>query len=59
MFRDNVLIGPLIALFETDAPIILNAKQLKNFEKKERSSAYVPELGSGNPKDFCKKSESV
>ena len=56
MFRDNVLRGPLIALFETDAPIILNANQLKNFVKKERSNAYVPEWGSGNPKDFCKKS---
>ena len=30
LLRDNVLRGPLIALFETETPIILNKKQLKN-----------------------------
>ena len=36
LLRDNVLRGPLIALYETETPIILNAKQLKNQKKKER-----------------------
>jgi hypothetical protein len=31
-----VLCGPLIDLFETDQPIILNNKQLRNQKKKDR-----------------------
>jgi len=33
LLRDNVLRGPLIALYETETPIILNSKQLKNQKK--------------------------
>lgn len=33
---EHVLTGPLIDLFETNTPIILNKKQLKNQKKKDR-----------------------
>ena len=33
---EHVLCGPLIEFFETDQPIILNSKQLKNQKKKDR-----------------------
>ena len=36
MLYQNVLCGPLIDLFESTTPIILNKKQLKNQKKKER-----------------------
>ena len=36
LLYQNVLNGPLIELFETEAPIILNSKQLKNQKKKDR-----------------------
>ena len=36
LLYENVLCGPLIELFETDEPIILNNKQLRNLKKKER-----------------------
>ena len=36
LLYQNVLCGPLIDLYETDKPIILNNKQLKNQKKKDR-----------------------
>lgn len=36
LLYENVLKGPLIELFESTTPIILNSKQLKNQKKKER-----------------------
>ena len=36
LLYEHVLTGPLIDLFETDQPIILNKNQLKNQKKKER-----------------------
>lgn len=36
LLYENVLKGPLIELFESNTPIILNSKQLKNQKKKER-----------------------
>ena len=36
MLFENVLDSPLIELFETETPIILNNKQLRNQKKKER-----------------------
>ena len=36
LLYEHVLCGPLIDLFETNTPIILNSKQLKNQKKKDR-----------------------
>ena len=36
LLYEHVLCGPLIDMFETSSPIILNSKQLKNQKKKER-----------------------
>jgi serine/threonine-protein kinase SRPK3 len=51
MLRDNVLRGPLIALFETDAPIILNAKQLKNQKKKDRKKKKRAATATGEEEE--------
>ena len=36
LLYSHVLNSPLIDMFETDQPIILNSKQLKNQKKKDR-----------------------
>jgi hypothetical protein len=55
LLYQNVLCGPLIDLFETDQPIILNSKQLKNQKKKERKKKKKLEARLGemaeNPQD--------
>ena len=43
LLYENVLKGPLIDLFESTTPIILNAKQLKNQKKKDRKKKKLLE----------------
>jgi len=45
LLYENVLNTPLIELFETDSPIILNNKQLKNQKKKERKKKKKQDEG--------------
>ena len=47
LLYQNVLCGPLIELYETDSPIILNSKQLKNQKKKDRKKKKKMENKGG------------